>query len=189
MIVPAALGQPNAGVIPGVYDGSLKCSSGSTVQHEVKFKLSLTPAVGDQFTGTITFDAQEDSGTRAVTYSVAGRGTADRKGGWVLVNPVKWETPSPARHMIMTLSGALDVNSWFWSKTPSHDGVDTISGIETGIVTNLACNVSAKRIRTGTASSDPRAAAETAGQGKPAQAAPTNARYYYCSAYFRSKRG
>jgi len=183
MIVPGARGQANAGVIPGVYDGSLKCTSGSTVQHEVKFKLSLTSGADDQMTGTITFDAQDDSGTHPVTYNVAARGAADRQGGWVVVNPVKWGAPAPARHMIMTVSGALDVNSWF-GLNGRHDGVDTISGIETGIVTNLDCKFSVKRIKTGTARSDPRVAAQIAGSGGPAQAAPGNASYCYCSAYF-----
>jgi len=85
--------------------------------------------------------------------------------------------------MIMTMSGAFDVNSWF-GVNARHDGADTISGIETGIVTNLACNVSAKRNKTGTASSDRRNAAEMQEQGGPHRRRSTNASYYYCSAYF-----
>lgn len=151
MIVPSARGQSYAKDIAGVYDGRLHCAS---AQHETNFKLSLT-ATGDYaLTDMLTFDAQDDSGTHAVTYSLKGTNA----GAAFQVNPVKWETPKPACHMVMTRSGAYNVNSWF-GLNGNYDSSDTISGIDLGIVKNPACTFSAKRSTGGPANIDTRNAA------------------------------
>jgi len=144
MIVPSAGGQFYAKYIAGVYDGRLHCES---AQHETNFKLSLTATGDNTLTGMLTFDAQEDSGTHAVTYSLEG----NNAGAGFRVNPVKWETPAPARHMVMTRSGAYDVNSWF-GLNGRYDSAGTISGIGTYIA---FCTFSAKRSEGEPANTDP----------------------------------
>ena len=176
-VVSIVPGQFKAKEIAGVYDGRLQCSS---ADHETKFKLALT-ATGDYvLAGMLTFDAQDASGTHAVTYSLTGTNA----GASFRVLPVKWETPEPPRRMIMTRSASYNVNTWF-GLNGLYDASGTISGIELGIVINPACTFSGKRIGAASASIDPSIAARNLPPGRAEQLGqkppPPVTSYLFCT--------
>lgn len=173
MIVPSARAQGfHTREMAGVYDGTLQCAS---AHHETAFKLSLTATGEGSLAGVLTFDAQDAGGTHPVTYSLTGTNA----GAAFQISPVKWETPAPARRMIMTSSGAYDVNTWF-GLVGAYDIPGTISGIESGIVINPACRFAAKRSKAASADGDPGTAATKEGM---AASLPPGTRYYFCSGY------